>query len=241
MDVGCSLEFQRANILCYADDMVLLAPTVTALQLMLNQVQRMLDNLGLKINIDKSQCLALSHNKKFIDFYAHLNGERLVITRSIKYLGVFFSYDFSIDNDINRIMESFLKQFNCFYHKCNFLPNNILNFLFKTYSTSFYGIGSWYSFRHSFRTLSVAYHKAIKKLAGMRVWQSNHDACEKIGVNTIKHLISKRMLAQFKGICNSTSETMYKLRYFYIYKSKMKENINSRLWNISSLNHFYPI
>ena len=37
------------------------------------------------------------------------------------------------------------------------------------------------------KKITIGYHKAIKRLAGMHVWDSNHAVCEKIVVNIFEH------------------------------------------------------
>ena len=86
------------------------------------------------------------------------------------------------------MINSFLSQFNAIYHKFEFLPSNILVFLFKIYTNSFYGIKMWFEERikqGDLKKFFILYHKAIKRLAGMhaRESQSNHALCEKIDVN----------------------------------------------------------
>ena len=45
-----------------------------------------------------------------------------------------------------------------------------------------------------FDKISIAYHKAVKKVAGMQVWDSNHEGCDIVKVPIFKHLMTKRMI-----------------------------------------------
>ena len=56
------------------------------------------------------------------------------------------------------------------FHKFSFVDHNIMYYLFKTYTSSFYGVELWYNgitSASSLRLISVGYHKAVKKLAGL--------------------------------------------------------------------------
>ena len=53
MDMGCSLNGFRCNILGYEEDLVLLASSSRALQVLLNKFHSLLNERGLKINVDK--------------------------------------------------------------------------------------------------------------------------------------------------------------------------------------------
>ena len=45
----------------------------------------------------------------------------------------------------------------------------------------------------AFNNVSVGYHKAVKRIAGLCTWDSNHSACEIVGVDIFRHLQAKRM------------------------------------------------
>ena len=49
----------------------------------------------------------------------------------------------------------------------------------------------------------VGYHKAIKRLAGIHVWESNYAACVKIYANIFGHLLNKRLLKFYFDVINS--------------------------------------
>ena len=60
--VGCEINLANIGILMYADDILLLAPTVTALQTMLNICEVELAWLDMTINPAKSVCLRIGPN-----------------------------------------------------------------------------------------------------------------------------------------------------------------------------------
>jgi Reverse transcriptase (RNA-dependent DNA polymerase) len=56
-NVGCSVHFICCAIFLYADDIVLLKPSVTGLQLLLTTCERYLSEIGVNINVSKSTCI----------------------------------------------------------------------------------------------------------------------------------------------------------------------------------------
>ena len=54
MPVGCSLMGYKTNIICYADDIILLSPTACGLQIMLDKLCGALLQLCLTTNAQKS-------------------------------------------------------------------------------------------------------------------------------------------------------------------------------------------
>ena len=52
--LGCELSDYRVNILCYADDIALQAPTENALKYMLDTLAPKLEKFSFEINVEKS-------------------------------------------------------------------------------------------------------------------------------------------------------------------------------------------
>ena len=141
LSVGCRIGFQRTSILCFADDIVLSAPSATGLHLLVNKTSSIIEKLFLKINVEKSQYIVFKYRKlKYVNSTVELLGNSIPRVASCKYLGITLDENFNCKEDINRAMNSFLKQFNGIFHKFNFLNMELLSFLSKSYCTSFYGM-----------------------------------------------------------------------------------------------------
>ena len=224
---GCSLMGYKTNIICYADDIICLSPSLKGLQTILNRTADILKKLCLSVNAEKSNFIIFRQNNRRIPQICHanvfLNGVRLEQSRSIKYLGVILSDNNDLGLDVDRVLNSFLKQFNSLYAKFSFVHRDILFFLFKSFATSFYGIETWFGKPKIFdlNRISVAYHKAVKRISGFNVWDSNHTACELVNVPIFKHLIAKRMICFWHNIIHSKSLCMTHLNYYFKYRSKI--------------------
>ena len=107
-----------------------------------------------------------------------------------------FSENLIISADISRVSNSFLTQYNSMYSNSYKMSFSALKHLFKTYTNSFYGLELWYDsyFHRDIHKLEVTYHKAVKRIAHLNVWHSNHEACEIVDVPNFKHLFSKRII-----------------------------------------------
>ena len=140
--------------------------------------------------------------------------------------------------DADRILKIFLAQFNSLFQKFNFLPANILIYLFKTYCTSFFGINIWFEEdikRKDVRKIEVAYHKAIKRMVGMKPWESNHTACEKAGLMVFKHLLSERLLNFYRGIFDTKCNFFMKMKYYFTSSSQLYNNIKNRFQRLYAI------
>ena len=149
-----------------------------------------------------------------------LQGRDLNWLASCKYL-FFFSYDLTYVLDIDWVTNAFIKQFNGLYCKHNYLERETLAHRFRTYTSSFWGIESWFynMKKKSLFKISVAYNKAVKKIYFLKVWDSNHLACCSARVNIFCHMYAKRMITHNLSFFKSDSPCMYYLKYYFRYSS----------------------
>ena len=240
MKVGCSINGYKTNIIGYADDLLCMAPTIEGLQMIIDQLYLFLDNLCLNVNAGKCKHLIFK-SKRFKSFPGDpaifLNGVRISRESEYKYLGVMLNGDADKNSEINRVMESFLKQFNGLYSKFHYVTRDVLRYLFKTYTSSFYGIELWYDKIPAslLDKMSVTYHKAVKRISGHNVWDSNHDACETAGVYVFKHLLAKRMLCFWHNLTKSKSPCLGNLRYFFRHSSSIFLKLNKLFHDVYSV------
>ena len=230
MPLGCSIMGYKCNILCYADDIICLAPSAVSLQLMIDKLSYLLSELCLTINVQKSNYILFK--SKFCRFSGapqiSLNGLNMNRVKECKYLGVIISDNGDLGPEIDRVVGTFLKQFNGLYSKFNFANHNVLFYLFKSFTSSFYGIDTWFEKIKvsQLSKISVTYHRAIKRLCGKNLWDSNHEACETVGVPIFKHLLSKRLLCLWQNLCTTKNACMGTLKYFFRSNSFIFSRLN---------------
>ena len=241
MEVGCKLNLQKSNIIGYADDIIVLAPSVKGLQKFIDVLHVMLEKLCLKINKTKSVYMVFKGNMGYkCEHSVRLGDHILTRVNQIKYLGVIITYDLSLSEDITRTTDAFLRQFNGFYHKFNFLQDDVLFYLFRTYSMSFYGINLWVDqnlSNNSLRKIATVYHKGVKRIAGKLPWDSNHEACSIVKVNLFKHLLTKRILSHYIAMITSNNYVFRALRYYLICSSELGKciaNIFSKEYGVKN-------
>ena len=193
---GCKLGITTSNIIAYADDIVLLAPTCSSLQILIDIAYNEACLLDLEFNALKSKCLAFKHSRdgKGIERTFVIGTSPIEIVTSFKYLGYMINNKLTNVDDIDRARDVFYKEFNCIIRKFSFTDTRVKLFLFKSYCLQMYGSELWFN-NHlsigSLRSLGVAYHKAIKKLLGLSYHESNHFACQEAQLLTFENLINK--------------------------------------------------
>jgi hypothetical protein len=211
LSVGCKLNMIRHNIQGYADDLTLLAPSASGLQLLVDRLSAMLSDLCLTLNTDKSVFMIFTQknirNENLIP-KLKLNGINLIIVNSYKYLGVIVTSNSSNGEDIKRAESSFLRQFYLIFRKFHSVDQNVLSYLFQSHCMSFYGCELWHDLSGSisyFKSLSINYHKSIKKIMSRPWMYSNHDVCIEAGVPVFRHFLNLRLLSFGYSLLNSKS------------------------------------
>ena len=235
---GKCLAGIRNNILCFADDVCLLSPCPQALQVMLDVLHQEISKLKLTINVEKCAFLVFKSSKYSIDTSKmYLHGSAIKRVKCFKYLGIMLSEDMNVKHDIDRSSAAFLKQFNGMYYKFHDMSSDVMNFLFKTFTNSFYGIETWYDGwkNPNIKNIAITYHKAVKKTAHMNVWDSNHIACEVVGVPIFKHLLSKRIVCFYFSILKTESPCLSIYKHYFKYQSFINHEVDAML------NHMYDI
>ena len=71
----------------------------------------------------------------------------------------------------------------------------------------------------AYHNVFVGYHKAVKKIAGLCTWDSNHLECESVGVNICRHLQSKNYSFLLNDSIASENKSMINFKYHFRYKS----------------------
>ena len=163
--VGCYWDGLFVGALGYADDLILLAPSPSALRLMLNLCESFAYSYGLKFNASKTQLirfgLSLSNtcNARIV-----FCGEQLVFLNTVCHLGHHLSYKLSDDEDINRKCHDFLKKANILLVNFKFCSPSTLTFLFRSFCLSLYGCALWRLDSKSISTIEIAFNKVLRRI-----------------------------------------------------------------------------
>jgi len=101
--LGCSIKRYFMSIFMYADDIILLAPTVSALQRLLHACETELKWLDMSINVNKSACIRIGPRYKETCYNLSTLDEREIQwINTVRYLGVYLvsskTFRCAIDN-----------------------------------------------------------------------------------------------------------------------------------------------
>jgi hypothetical protein len=226
---GCRLAGYNMSIIAYADDLVLLSPSATGLQELLNNVSDSLRTLCLHVNCAK--CVCMYFKKCFSppvpDTKIYMNNSQLSFVSSCKYLGIVLTNNLSIGNDVSRAEKSFLRQFYAVIRKFSFVDRNMIIFLLKSYCFSFYGAPLWGDAKYScqnLKSLAVSYHNAVKKVVNVPKRSSSHDACDEANLLTFKHLLNMMIFGFMFSLLNTSSICALRFKEYFRYHSKIAKD-----------------
>ena len=172
----------------------------------------------------------------------NISGIPIEIVTSIKYLGYVISDKLDYSEDLSRVKNKFYAEFNVILRHFHFVDKDIKVFLFKQYCLHFYGSELWFGLKRPSQELkqfAVGYHKAIKKLLGLSMHESNHFACQEARLLSFNHLINKIQINALHRFINKPCKIVHKLKVFLRISSVFSENIGKMLYDEYDVLSFY--
>ena len=130
------------GVFCFADDIVLLAPSTSALRHMLSLCSAYTTSHGLIFNVDKTQLICFrKHTYPVPDDIIEFNGVHLNFSDTIFHLGHLISFDLSDQEDIFHIINSINQKAKLIMNTFRFSDPFVLTYLFVSLSMEvFYGL-----------------------------------------------------------------------------------------------------
>ena len=196
---ACRIGISKMNVLGYADDIVVFAPTSTGLRELLENMEGLVSDLELAINVAKTKVVVFRPKGSIYENELNFeyNGESIEMADQYKYLGVSIQSDLSEKCDIQRVTASFNKSVGMFLRSFGSCDIAVKWNLFNHLCTSFYGAQLWVKRRGNvalIKQLAISYHFALKKVLGFPKWASNHFICSML------RCLNFRSLSKFEGI-----------------------------------------
>ena len=149
-EVGCFIGNWFVGVLAYADDIVLLAPSASAMRAMLHRCDTFAEQFNVIFNVSKSRCMFFppkdrhSHSRGVHckpTFY--INGDSIEYVEEWLHLGHVISSNLDDKSDIFRGRSALTKQINnvlCFFKNLNHVTKTRL---LISYCYSLYGCVLW--------------------------------------------------------------------------------------------------
>lgn len=167
--VGCSVDGCCVNNISYADDMVLLSPSIDALKILISICERFAVTHGLKYNVKKSEVLIFKSGTKTYPIPPiTLGGSPLKQVTSFKYLGHWVTDTLKDDDDLERERRALSVRGNMLSRRFARCTREVKITLFKAYCQTLYTCGLWSNYtKRTFSALRVQYNNAFRGLLGL--------------------------------------------------------------------------
>ena len=171
-NIGCNIGGVPYNILAYADDIILMAPSWRALQSLIDLLSHCAIEISMSCNVTKTVCMIFNPKRKRMIIDSSfpcftLEGLALQTVSEFKYLGHMINNDFSDDDDIKREIRNLFMRTNILirrYSKCSLAVKLTL---FRAYCMCLYDAGIWLYYSITvFNKLKSCYNKCIKMFFG---------------------------------------------------------------------------
>ena len=164
--VGCYWGHQFAGALCYADDLVLLAPTASALRQMLSICDSYANSHGLVFNANKTQLICFHSRYTECPLpVIYFNNLELQYQKQVSHLGHILTYNLDDRQDVIRAIKDLHRKANCVLYKFSAADPFIKSYLLKSYCLSLYGCSLWSLSSPSIKLIEIALNKLLR-----RVW-----------------------------------------------------------------------
>jgi len=234
LKIGCIFNEVYVNRLVYADDTVLIAPSPSALQRLINYCAQFAASNDIFYNLKKTKCMCF-RPKGMKDLYfpkIYLNNNVVKIVSKEKYLGAFIVDDGSDDEDLVRQMRSIYAKGNVLIKNFKCCTDEIKSLLFKTYCTGFYCSSLWSSYKcNTHNKVKVAFNNIFRFLMGLGRQDSISAKMIDLNIDPFKVVMRKYIVGFNKRLdcCDNTIvSTLYNWSGF----------INCNLFKVSYKNAY---
>ena len=195
--VGCYWKILFAGCLCYADDIVLLAPCPSALRIMLKICCKYATDQGLEFNTTNLFLALFAARIPCIYTYEWLP---TALSDKVSHLGHILTFNLHDKDDIIRATKDLNRKANYILSSFKCVDPSLKSFLLKSFCLSLYGCVLWSLSSPDMNIIQVATNHHLR-----RIWKlprNSHTAvCHCLGqVPAIRNILLKR----FTSFCKST-------------------------------------
>ena len=158
---GCFVGHHFCGAFGYADDIILLCPTLSGLKEMIKICESYAIEHNILFNGTKSKLLIFG--REYDNPNVIVNGYKVDVCIKAEYLGIILNTENKY-NDIEDGVTTFNVSFNRFLANFNTCRISIKNKLFHQYCCAYYGSQLWPLWNSSFENICVKWRKAVRKI-----------------------------------------------------------------------------
>ena len=164
--LGCNVGSHYIGCVSYADDLMLLAPTLSSLNGMIDICESYAAEYKIKFNGTKSKLMFFTKGHNVCQPNIYVSGEPVENVTSLKYLGHMLHSDRN-NSHVGYIRKEFIVKFNSFMGDFYELSSEIKNNLFQKYCMCFYGSQLANLASPEINTILAEWRKAVRRILGV--------------------------------------------------------------------------
>lgn len=168
---GCCIGYVYCGCILYADDILLLASSVIAMQSMLDICFEEMRYLDMCFNIKKCMCIRIGPRFNAPCAPLTINGDPIAFVECIKYLGVFLQAGRRFLCSLAHAKLSFYRAFNALFSKSKFANSELISvFLLKSYCLPLltYAIEASFPSKRGLQLLDNIIDNAVRKIFNVK-------------------------------------------------------------------------
>lgn len=208
--VGCYLGNVCVNNISYADDMVLLSPSIKGLRKLLSICEHYANAHGLKYNVLKTEMLVFRAGRgpdRVPQIF--LNGSAVNIVKQFRYLGHLLTERLQDNADIERERRALAVRSNMLARRFAKCSDDVKTTLFKAYCLCMYTCQLWISFtRRAINTIRVQYNDAYRALMKLPRYCSASSMFAEAGVPDFFAIIRTRVASFWNRLRRSDNKIL---------------------------------
>ena len=209
-DVGCHVGHMSYAAFGYADDLLLLSPSIHGIEILVKTSESFASEYGVTFNAKKTECICFSKNACPLQRQVKVNGQHVNWKEKVKYLGIILTNDMCDDADIRAKRGEFIGSVNRLNAQFRVVPDQIRIRLLQTYCTAWYGCQTWLLNTTSVKGMNIEWKKAVRRtlnlprttrsklvplLAGNHSFQEQHE--RRWGALYVRMMHSENILVQY--------------------------------------------
>ncbi|PZC80655.1 hypothetical protein B5X24_HaOG214222 [Helicoverpa armigera] len=206
--VGCSIDGQIVNNISYADDMVLLSPSISALRKLLKVCEVYAEEHGLKYNAKKSELLVFRAKRMNASCVppVTLGGVALHQVTQFVYLGHVVNEELTDDLDVERERRGLTIRCNMLARRFARCSKPVKTTLFRAYCQTFYTCSLWTSnTQRVVSALRIQYNNAFRLLMGLPRYCSASAMFAESNIDGFHAIIRKRVASLMRRVRDSSN------------------------------------
>ena len=232
MNVGCSINGMRVNCLSYADDMVLISPSASGLQNLIDTCCKYATEHDILYNAKKSVCMIVYPKSRKIYKKAEilLEDRTLTYVNNVSYLGHVISSSLSDVDDIKRQYRSLCIRANSLSRRFSICSLDVKYQLFQSYCISMYCATLWSNYTvKSMQSLRVCYNNALRMLLGKPRHCSASEMFVNAGLLSFNEYMRKSIYSFKQRIITSENKIVKCIVASGVFESSLNARWNSQL------------